>query len=387
MTRARLLAASLALALFALLLPRTARAAHGESSFSPSSLVAPISRIALESGAPPDAKEAVLYECKGSAAECAVDLADQAALDALFAKPAAVPVGTYHTISVRCVTQTMRVKGTVALGELLVRPGEPSTPAATYRTQATDAITATPGEPEYVDIATMGCIPHVRLPKPLEVRAGETVDLSALFTLRDVAWARAGATSTDFGNCKIGAGGVLCIAFPTLVIFPTAGQVRVEAYLISEIMGEVRESAPIEEHRARAGAQILFLIGADGEPFSGWLRPYYSQTSVRPNGIYHTALKPVTKNPPGAGGGDGRLPAGSSDAGDDAAGDAGDAGAPAPFGPAAGTPSYVFESYGDDGRTLDGYRLRFERFFWGEHYGVMLQESIALPAAYLAFAR
>jgi hypothetical protein len=387
MSRARFLATALAIAVLALLIPTRALAAPGEGSFAPSSVIAPISRIYLASGTGTDAKQVVLYECTGSAAECAVDLADQAALDKLFAKPVSVPVGSYDTIGINCVSATMRVKGTVDLGALPERPGAPSAPAATYRTVAAGGITSAPGEPEYVDIATMGCIPHVRLPKPLEVREGEVVDLSAVFTLRDVAWARASATASDFGNCIIGSGGVVCIAFPTLVIFPTAGQVRIEAYLVSEIIGAVREDAPVAEHRDRAGAQILFLVGADGEPFGGWLRPYYSQTSVRPNGIYHTALKPVAKNPPGPGD-DGRLPGGASDGGaGDASSDAGALDASAPFGPPMGAASYAFESFGNDMGSLDGFRLRFERFYRSEHYGFMLQESVATKAAYLAFAR
>jgi hypothetical protein len=364
-------------------------AGRGQSSFTPTSVLAPIKRVYLATPKGDEAKRIDLYTCGGTAEACAVDLADQAALDALFAKAVAVPVGTYETVGFELVEPKMRVKGTVQLTKRAdpMLPDPVSTPYTFRTVSGADVLSDSAGAPEYAELPVSN-IPESVLPRRLEVRAGDAIDLSALFTLRDVAWGFSSQEGeTSWGNCRRGPNQTgLCIALPALAVFPATEKVTVEAYLISERMGPMSDATTVGEMRAFAGAQILFIVGADGEPISGWMRSYYSETSKRPNSIYHSRLRFVRRNasPPDAGvtPADAGDDAGASDAGPDAA---------TSFPPlAAGAVAYELQDFGyqqpEDDPDTTRFRLRMAGFYRADHRGQMIQEGTG-TAVYYAFAR
>jgi hypothetical protein len=392
----RLLVAAAVAVLVALAFPATARADQGESSFTPSSVLAPIRGIYLRSSADPN-KHGIVYECPSQDEKCAVDLADQAALDALLAAPAAVPVGTYDTIDINCVpTIPLRVKGEVDLGPVQRSPIDPVIPGAHYHTSATETLSSGPGAAEYTDmepfVVPERCLPEVHLETPIEVRAGETLELSALFTLRDLAFAAMPGGPHLSDRCSRGSGGEVCLGFPLLAIQPADRPVTIETYLVSEIIGDVPPDATIEWHRARAGGQVLLLVGQDGEPFGGFFRNYFSQTSTRPNGQYGGRIRTITKNPP-----DGATDAGPPDSGDPDAGDeagASDAGddaqvieAGVPFGPPAGASSYRIVDFGLDWQNPADHQLLFDRFYREDHMGKVDFGNGMMPGPYYVFRR
>ncbi len=68
----------------------------GDTSFTPTSVVIPVTEITLKNT---DGNNSLLYTCSGSMADCCVDISDASALAALSAN-ASINAGTYDRIAV-----------------------------------------------------------------------------------------------------------------------------------------------------------------------------------------------------------------------------------------------------------------------------------------------
>jgi hypothetical protein len=349
-----------------------ALAAEGESSFTPTSFVMPVFNVMLSHGLTVNVP---LYTCAADAArlpppsgdagpvpvpgelgndDCLVDMADQSALDALFAAPADIPPGTYDSVVVGTCRESgafaARVKGSVELE------------GQTYYTTSTSSVLSTePGDQGYSIINYAGCGMTVPLATPITVTAGQAVTVSAFFTLQNLSWV--------LDNYSPGLGGCapiataheqnVCSGLPVLVGYVGEAAPVLDAYYITE--------DPNDLLATQAAGQVM-LLSSGGEPFSGFLRRVYSHDSVNPSVSYDVPLREVNKN------------TGEADAASDAA--AGDAGLD------AGTLStYDVIAIGDPKEDLTRYRVRFPRFVLGNHTGTFFTANGASQLPYRAVKR
>jgi hypothetical protein len=362
MKRFALLATSLGLSVLPL---DTARAATGESSFTPTSFLMPIYSIQLSRGLNVNVP---LYTCTSSSSptapsgdagdagtsdDCMVDMADAAALNNLFSQPATIPAGTYDRIVVgTCVSNSAfvaKVKGTVE------RDGE-----TYYTTSGIPSISPDEADLGYASINYSGCGNEVMLPEPVTIAAGDAITVSAFFTLQDVAWVL-GNLSPGLGGCAEGVAGdfAVCSGLPVLVAYIGAAAPTLESYLITE--------DPDDTEGAKAGGQVM-ILSSGGEPFSGFLRRFYSEDRIEPSVSYDVPLREITKNSSDL-----------ADAGLDAAAPgASDAGALA---------SYDIYAIGDPWQDFSKYRVRFPSFQLGNHTGTLFTVNGTSQVSYRAIRR
>lgn len=346
-----------------------ARAAEGEASFTPTHFIMPIYSIMLAHGLTTNVP---LYQCPASAgfappagappappadagpADCLVDMADEVALANLFSAPAAIPPGTYDSIVVgTCESSSAFV---AKLQGSVVREG------TTYYTTSGEAVVSTnPADLDYVSINYSGCGNTVKLSPPLTVAAGDSITVSAFFTLQNLAWVL-GNLSPGLGGCaEAPAGGFsVCSGLPVLVGYIGAVAPTLDAFYISE--------DPSDTLATKAAGQVL-LLSAGGEPFSGFLRRVYSHDSVDPSVSYDVPLREISRNASSA------ADAGS-DAGDAAASDAGGA-----------VPSYDIFAIGDPAQDVTKYRVRFPHFELRDHSGTFFTANGASQVSYRAVKR
>jgi hypothetical protein len=346
-----------------------ARAAEGEASFTPTSFVMPIYSIMLARGLTTNVP---LYRCPASIAlvppgdgaeappadagpsDCMVDMADETALRNLFSTPAAIPPGTYDSIVVgTCESSSAfvaRLQGSV------VREG------VTYYTTSGEAVVSTnPADLGYVSINYSGCGNTVKLSPPLTVAAGDSITVSAFFTLQNLAWVL-GNLSPGLGGCAAApAGGFsVCSGLPVLVGYIGAVAPTLDAFYITE--------DPSDTLATKAAGQVV-LLSAGGEPFSGFLRRVYSHDSIDPSVSYDVPLREISKN--ASSGADAGIAAA-----DAAAPDAGGAG-----------PSYDIFAIGDPAQDVTKYRVRFPRFELRDHNGTFYTANGASQVSYRAVKR
>ena len=351
----------------------TARAAEGESSFTPDSFVMPIYSVMLANGlttnvpvyscasagldAPPpsgDAGAAPGVADAGVAQDCLVDMADEAALASLFSAPADIPPGSYDRIVVgTCRSNSSfdaKVRGSVVLNGV-----------THYTTSSIPVISTDPADLDYATINYGGCGNTVMLPSPLTVAAGDTVTVNAFFTLEGLSWVL-GNSSPGLGGCAVAPPGGfnVCSGLPVLVSYIGTAAPTLSAFLITE--------DPTDLVGAKAAGQVV-LLSQGGEPFSGFLRRVYSETSLTPSVSYDVPLRDITRNP--------------ADADADAGVGAGDAAAPDGVAP----PSYDVYAIGDPFQDLSKYRVRFPRFVLDDHVGTLVTANGAAEVDYRAIKR
>jgi hypothetical protein len=347
-------------------------AAEGESSFTPTSFVMPIFNIMLSHGltvnvplytcaadaarlAPPsgDAGSAPIPGAPGND-DCLVDMADQAALDALFAAPADIPPGTYDSVVVGTCRESnafvARVKGSVELE------------GQTYYTTSTASVLSTePTDQGYSSITYAGCGMTVPLAAPVTVTAGQAVTVSAFFTLQSLSWVL-GNYSPGLGGCATIAAAHaqnVCSGLPVLVGYVGDVAPTLDAYYITEDPNDLLAS--------KAPGQVM-LLSSGGEPFAGFLRRVYSHDSVSTGVSYDVPLREINKN------------TGEADAASDAS--------PTDAGLDAGTSStYDVIAIGDPKEDLTKYRVRFPRFVLGNHTGTFFTANGASQLPYRAVKR
>jgi hypothetical protein len=348
------------------------RAATGESSFTPTSFVMPIYSIMLARGLTTNVP---VYSCRASAAppapgndagpsaaiaapggDCLVDMADETALANLFREPANIPPGTYDSIVVgTCESNSAfvaKLKGSVDIGGTTY-----------YTTSGVPVISPDPADLDYTSIHYSGCGNTVRLPAPLTVGVGDTITVSAFFTLQNLSWVL-GNFSPGLGGCADAPGGGfnVCSGLPVLVGYIGAAAPVLSTYYVTEDPEDVQAS--------KAAGQVL-LLSSGGEPFSGFLRRVYSATSVDPSVSYDVPLREITKN-----------------TGEEVdAGTAADAGADAAASDAEEVASYDIFSIGDPAQDVTKYRVRFPRFELRDHTGTLSTANGATQVEYRVVRR
>jgi hypothetical protein len=344
----------------------TASAAPGESSFTPTSLKVPVHFIRLESSTnanasvdlyrcpaepppgsmmPPDAGVAAADLDGGglnSADACLVDMADNAALAALFADAIDVRLGTYDRIRVYlcgfngATSYTSYVKGTLELNGTTY-----------YTTDAHDEVlTQDSAHIGYTPVEYGGCASDVPLPAPLTIKDGDTIAISAFFSLRNIAWGTLTGNGPPGGCTFNGAHShSVCTGYPIPVTYVGATSPTLETYYITEDLSDTSG--------AKAGGQLLLLLDAMGQPFGGFSRRLYSETSVGPSVNYDTPIKSIRAN---------------STAADD-----------------AGTATYTIDTWGGGsaGHSVDFY-IRFPEFSLSSHTGSLLRSDGVSTASYRA---
>ncbi|MDB4945421.1 MAG: hypothetical protein JWP97_4955 [Labilithrix sp.] len=341
----RLLAGA-ALAAFALAVPSRADAAHGENSFTPTALEVPLHGVRL-GGADPS-RDTMLYRCAAdaagdmpdagpptsTAAACLVDMANDAALAALFTAPVAVAPGTYdHVTFDTCdrgaSSYTVLVSGVVDLA------------GSTYHTTAGDdgflSLDASLAGP--APLAFAGCSTTLPLPGPVTIADGDEVVISSFFSLANIAWGALNPNS--MGGCASSGARSVCSAIPVPVTYLGKTTPTLETYTITEDL--------LDLDAAKGAGQILLLRDVAGEPFGGFSRRLYSPLSGMSHVNYDTPLKEVVRN-------------------------AGDA------------PTYTITNWGggSPGGEPSPYYVKFVAFELGTHEGQMLGPSSPDFIAYRA---
>lgn len=347
----------------------TARAAAGESSFTPDSFIMPIYSVMLANGlttnvpvyscaaaglnAPPpsgDAGPAPIEADAGAEQDCLVDMADEAALASLFSAPADIPAGTYDSIVVgTCRSNSSfdaKVRGSVQIVDTTY-----------YTTSGVPVISSDPADLDYATINYAGCGNTIKLSPPLIVSEGDTITVNAFFTLEGLSWVL-GNSSPGLGGCAVApAGGFnVCSGLPVLVGYIGTAAPTLSAFYITEDVNDLVG--------AKAAGQVL-LLSQGGEPFSGFLRRVYSHDSVTPSVSYDVPLREITRNPADA-----------------------DAGAEDGGAPDGGTPAtYDVYAIGDPFQDVTKYRVRYPRFVLDDHVGRLFTANGAAEVDYRAIKR
>lgn len=253
------------------------------ASFVPVSFLYPIGNIsARESADRPGGP--IIYTCSASTlAGCEVDLADSAAVEALL-KDARLSVtkeveegvdpGVLATIGgfdfSRCLPSDTnakyKIKGTT------VFQGD------TWYTTSKDGkvLTLNAADYGYVEIDAGGCgTPPYMLPKPIELREGDSVKVSLLVSLDDVSSMRFFADNNIAADCNTQAGlRRVCANDPKPVPYAGDVQAKVEVYQLAV--------TDVEYNSGTRGAKlILFIDPQTNEPVGATCRNNYDGTNVR----------------------------------------------------------------------------------------------------------
>lgn len=297
------------------------RAGDGESSFTPTSLYVPVRFVLLQHSTsnltsplyrcpserdpslPPDAgsddRDAGATPTTtlpadsdaGAPAEvldddCLVDMADNAALAALFSDKIDIAPGTYDQIVIsQCRAgehgYASFVKGQISLsGQTLYTTSGGSTILTTVR-----------ADNRHVRLEYGGCGSTIKLPAPVTLAAGDTVDINAFFSLRNIAWAmlaneaRPGGCAFDEHNQNV------CTGYPIPIAYLGTVAPTLDTYYITEDQSDL--------DARKASGQLLILRTREGQPFGGFSRRLYSASSIPPSVNYDTPLKTLTPNPDG----------------------------------------------------------------------------------------
>ncbi len=325
-------AAAGAAAAAVLLVSAPANAATGESSFTPTSVRSPILRVELYSsqseprgggdmdaggseggvmdggaGAAPTRPQS-LYTCatlqayedqryrgvapEGGAAltpadvqrDCTVDLADNAALQALFAGDHEIEVATYDSIRVHtCVEQQydIQIKGTVTLS------------GDEYRTTSgPDPLTPGAGDAEYATVTHQGCAFSFSLPIPVTIRASDDVTVNAFFSIRNIAWGQLNSHNQGMGGCLISGtnGHGLCTSYTNIVPYVGTVAPALETYHVTVDPADLTVlEHPLDVH---ASGQVLLIVDSTGNMLGGFTRRLLSEQSTHEMG-FDTPLKSI----------------------------------------------------------------------------------------------
>ena len=265
-----------------LAVPAVAFAEPGEGSFTPASLLVPIRKVTLEGAA----GSSTLYSCDPTSSNgCLVDVADNTVLAKLFAQPAMINVGTYDSVGVyNCGSGepsfTAKVKGTVVLS------------GVTWYTAGANVLSSDAADYDYVSVSFAGCKNGPALPAPVTIKEGDDLDVSAFFTLANVAWVSSGLQTA--GACALTPSGTprnVCVALPELVPFMGTAAPTVETYYVTE--------DPSDTDAAKAGGQVLLLVDGASNVFGGFLRQLFSATSRPPSVSYDASLVSIVANADG----------------------------------------------------------------------------------------
>jgi hypothetical protein len=269
-----------------LLTPTLALASTNEGSFTPISVKVPIRALALENSTTNQGTQ--VYSCAGDTeAACLVDIADSTALAALSTDASAsISSGEYDRISVgTCKDEggySVQIKGQVSLG------------GTTYYTAANpvagnDPLTTVPESNDYTRVSFTGCAARFQLPTTLTINPGDSIKVSLISSLKNIAWAKLAGNTIPSGCVEnTGQNKSVCMAYPDLV--PYVGDVTpsLEEYRITE---DVNDNAG-----DKAGGQVLLVLDASDNILGGYTRRFFSQTSQSLSANFDTPVRTATVN-------------------------------------------------------------------------------------------
>ena len=243
-------------------------------SFTPSSFKLPIMKIAVAKT--DGSNEKNIYTCpKAAEADCLVDLANQAALDAIStaAQNAAVVADTYDRVSIyTCAdgrggdqTTTAKVTGTGT-----------GPNGATWTTSATTVVDVTGASAAETVVGNWGCST-----KNVIVKGGITVGSTPL-TLTVVVDNYFGAyfnnlTSSGQGGCKNGTvvptTNGLCVNYPALMAYVGTDTATTKRFSVAHDTSGTVASA------TKANALIIVAVNTSGTPLMAYGRQMFGATS------------------------------------------------------------------------------------------------------------
>ena len=145
---------------------------------------------------------------------------------------------------------------------------------------------------DYVSVDFSGCKNGPSLPAPVTISDGDDLNVSAFFTLANVAWVSSGLQTS--GGCALTPSGTprnVCVALPELVPFVGTAAPTVETYYVTE--------DPSDTDAVHAGGQVLLLVDGATNVFGGFLRRLFSATSRPPQVSYDAPLVSIVANSDG----------------------------------------------------------------------------------------
>lgn len=257
-------------------------AAAGDSSFTPTSVVVPITEIRLENAS---GDTALLYSCSGGTlADCGVNVADPSALAALSLSSNITP-GTYDHIGIGTCQDTGSYDATLT---------------GSVNIAGTDYYTTTPANPGVDDVLSTssanlgpvtvhynGCVHSYPLASPVTVAAGDSIVVNLFVNLENIAWARTASVNTIPSGCVTNSGGAgtqaVCMAYPDVVASIGTETPKVQTYHVT-----INSSGQVD-------GQFILIYNSDGTPIGGFTRPYYDATNSMSYG-FDTPLRTFTLN-------------------------------------------------------------------------------------------
>ena len=259
-------------------------------SFTPTSFRLPIMKITIAKS--DGSEEQNLYKCANSTeAECLVDLADQAALDAVSAAAGAASIraGEYDRISLyTCVEGAGGTTRTVAYVT-----GSATFQGQTWRTDSTAATgidKSGTGSASETQVGNWSCdTKNVLLRPAATVTANTEIKLSVV--VDNTYSAQFGSIiSAEKGGCKTegSSGDGLCVTYSTVLPYVGTDAATMKRFLVTHHEADTVTAATFDDSKANA----LVLVGTDamGKGFMAQGRELYTETSAQPSNNTGAAL-------------------------------------------------------------------------------------------------
>jgi hypothetical protein len=155
-----------------------------------------------------------------------------------------------------------------------------------YTTAGADPLTTSSTSLDYVTVPFSGCRYSYPLPAPLTINDGDSIDVSAFFSLDNIAWGTLTGAALPSG-CVLNGGHTdsACLAYPDIVPYVGTTSATLETYLVTEDQTDLLA--------AKAGGQVLLVADAVGTLLGGFTRRFYSATSVSASTNYDTPLQKI----------------------------------------------------------------------------------------------
>jgi hypothetical protein len=272
-----------ALALALLLAPATASAYPNLRSFTPTSVLVPILGVELRTD---DGQLQPVYACSGATPDdCLVDVADNAALDALFDAATTIDAANYTALSV----VTCGAQG----GYEITLQGSADVDGVAWYTSDSAVLTSNPALAGPVQVPVSGCRLEVPFPETLQVADGDVVDLSAIVVLSNLGVIGLEGSDVPLG-CTVDPvrDHRVCAGYPHLVPSFGSAPPTVRRFHVTEDL--------TDEGAQQAQGELIALLDSKGEPFAGLTRALYLPSTVDGHTSYGSPLKRVHANGDGS---------------------------------------------------------------------------------------
>jgi len=242
-------------------------------SFTPISMLVPITDISMDS--------ASVYSCKGTEAECYIDLSSQTDLDKLSANTKVLE-GKYKEFRISTcndyATYHEKIKGSVKVGNTTY-----------YTTDDGSVLTTDASKLDYVTVTNTGsggCSSGVSIPGGATVKANETIKISMFMSTKNIAFAGPVTAASGSGGCVNSTNNTKSACFTGVSLAPYVGETA-----------PVFESYKITHEKSGPG-QLQLLFDASGSFIGGFAKKYYDGAAAGSNG-YVTPIQTFTANADG----------------------------------------------------------------------------------------